>query len=69
MTSRNYLYLAYRKRLKLTYALKKHINTCTSHQVLFIHMYPKRDTLILGEDENVSENVGFHIDKELILEE
>lgn len=32
-------------------------------------MQPKQDTLILGEDDNTSENVGFYEDEKSTLEE
>ena len=45
------------------------MNTCTSHQIFPICMQLKQDTPILRKEENISENVGPHEDKELILEE
>ena len=44
------------KRMKLTYRLTRHMNTCTSHQVFPIHKQPKQDTPILEKDDNALEN-------------
>ncbi len=57
------------KRMKWMHKLTRHMNTCTSQQVLPIRMQPKQDTLIPGEDENISDNFGLHEDEESILEE
>ncbi len=55
--------------MKSTHGLTRHINTCTSQQVLPIHMQPKQDMPILGEDKNTSDNFGLYEDEESIIEE
>ncbi len=57
------------KRMTSTHGLTRHMNTCTSQQVLPICMQPKQDTPIPGEDENTSDNFGLHENEESILEE
>ncbi len=57
------------KRMKSTHRLTRHMNTYTKQQVLPIHMQPKQNTPIPGEDENTSDNFGLHEDEESILEE
>ena len=46
------------------------MNTCTSQQVLLIHMQPKqpKDTLIPKKDDNISKNFKPHEDEESLLE-
>ena len=62
LSTRVYSCLGCGKRMKSTYKLTNNINTCTSQQVFSIHMQPEQDMLILGEDNNVSENFGPHKD-------
>ncbi len=57
------------KRMKSTYELTRHMNTCISQQVLPLRMLTKQDTPILGEDNNTPGNLGPHEDEESILEE
>ncbi len=45
------------------------MNTCTSQQILSICIQPKQDTPILGEDDNVSGNLGPYKDEQFIPEE
>ena len=65
MAIRNYPYPGYRKRLKSTHRLIKHINTCTSHQIFSIHIQPKQNTPILGKEAHF----GPHKNEKLTLEE
>ena len=53
--------------MKLIYGLIRQINTCTSQQVLPIHIQPKQNTPILGKDNNVSENFRLCEDEKSIL--
>ena len=55
--------------MKLTRGLTKQRNICTSQQVFPIYMQPKQNMLILGKDDNASENFGSHEDEKSILEE
>ncbi len=55
--------------MKLTHRLTRHMNICTSQQVLPIRMQLKQDTPIPKEDENTSDNFGLHGDEKSILEE
>ena len=54
--------------MKSIYGLTRYIKTCMSQQVIFIHMQPKQNILILGEDDNISENFRPHENKESTLE-
>ena len=63
MAIRNYPCPKYRKRLKLTYRLKRHINMCTNHHIISIDIYLKQNTPIQGEDGYILENVGPYEDR------
>ncbi len=55
--------------MKSTYGLTRHMNTCTSQQVLPVRMQSKQHVPIPEEDDNASENFGPHEDEESPLEE
>ncbi len=55
--------------MKSIHGLTRHMNTCTSQQVLPLCMQPKQDTPILGEYDNASGNLGPHEDEESTLTE
>ena len=60
-----------RKRIKSTGGLTKHMNLCTSQiiwQVFLTHMQPKRNMLMLEEDDNASDNFGPYEDEESLPE-
>ena len=65
IATRNYTCPGCAKRLKSSHELIKYINTCTSHEVFFIHMQPKKDNPIPREKENF----GPFEDEKLTLEE
>ncbi len=68
MTTRNNPCPGCGKRMKLTYGLTRHMNTCTSQQDLSICMH-KQDTPIPRENDNASGNFGPHEDEESTLKE
>ena len=65
MATRNYLCPGCEKRLKSIHGLTRHINTCTSYQVIPIYMQPKQNTSIPGEKANFRP----YKDEKLILKE
>ncbi len=69
MATRNYPCPGYGKRMKSTHGLARHMNTCSSQQVLLLRMQPEQDTPILGEEDNTSGNLGPHDDEESTLAE
>ncbi len=55
--------------MKSIHRVIRHMNICTSQQVIPLLMQPKQDTPILGEDDNTSGNLGPHEDEESTLVE
>ncbi len=68
MASKNYSCPGCGKRMKSTYGLTRHMNTCISQQVLPIRMQPKQHAPIPGEEDNASGNFGPNEDGESPLE-
>ncbi len=69
MSTRVYSCPGYRKNIKSTHGLTRHINTCISQQVFSIYIQPKQNIPIPGKDDNTSRNFGPYEDEKSTLKE
>ena len=64
--------MEYRKRINSASGLTRHMHACISQIIqssLPIHIQPKQNTPMPGDDNDVSENFGPYEDKEFTLKE